>query len=78
MMLLTINTQETEKQLEFINKTLLIPPKNMVFDVDSSDFVTYGNQEQSEYSGHYNPLVIILLLFMMRGQVYPASTWESL
>ena len=52
-------TKDTEKQLESINEVLIDlfykinPPEQIVFDVDSTEFLTFGEQEDAEYNGHY-------------------------
>jgi hypothetical protein len=83
-------TEETEKHLELINETLLDlyyqinPPEHMVFDVDSTDFPTYGNQEKSGYNGHYqtisyHPLVVYdeRTGYCLRAQLRPGNVYTS-
>ena len=64
------------------------PPKIMVFDMDSSESPTYGEQEGSTYNGHfgctcYHPLFVFNQLgdlercALRSGNVHSAEGWRA-
>ena len=52
-------TVETLKSVQFINERLqdniykIKPPEHIIFDIDSTNFQTYGDQYGSDYNSHY-------------------------
>ena len=67
----------------------IAPPRRIVLDMDSTEVVVYGQQEESAYNGHfpstcYHPLLLFnregdcLAAKLRPGNVHRADGWEEL
>ncbi len=65
------------------------PPRRIVFDMDSTEILVYGQQEQSAYNGHFestccHPLLLFnregdcLAAKLRPGNIHSAEGWEEL